>query len=204
MEPFGKSMARAGIGKEGPEFVKRINTKLIERDFIKHLWTQLPPASNQALMSHPEVSRLIFLYRSNLFDVAVSTFLAKSLGHWNRVDPEEIVRPITITPPQIKRFCGELKADVLDQAKRVRASGKPVHLIRYEDLYSVAYRDRFLEVCNFLKLDGGNEAAIERLRPSEKYSGDETLARAIANWRSLEPLRAAPRLTVTLEGLDHT
>ncbi len=199
MEPFGKSMARAGIAKEGAAFEAHLHAKLMECDFIKHLWTQLPSASNEALLHNRELSRIVFLYRPNLFDVAVSTLMAKNLGNWNRIDPQAIEKPISITPTQIKNFAGALKADIQYQAKLVRASGKPVSYVRYDLLYSAAYREQFLKVVRFLGLAEGAAAAVERLAPGGKYSHDKTFARAIANWREIQPLRNAPRMSVVLD-----
>lgn len=197
-------MAQARVPKEGPLFDSRLGEKLRGRDFIKHLWTHLPPVSNEALLRHSSLSRIIFLYRSNLFDVAVSTFMARSLRHWDRVESDKIDRPISVTPTQIKSFAGALKADILAQAALVGASGKPVAYVCYERLYSPAYRDQFLQVCRFLDLPHGDLTAVERLAPSAKYSDDDTFSRAIVNWREIRPLRDVPRLSVSLNAPDPT
>lgn len=181
MEPFHRTMREKGIEFGGPGFREYLND-IMDRPLIKHMWNGLTEEQNAEVLSHPNVSGVVFIYRKDVVQAALSTIVARMTKKW-KGPAGAIPGPLPLDDIERQaegyRKGQRLYMDWLDQ------HSVPHMVISYEELYvdDRQKREQILRnACRVLGLDTADiYDAVDRLDPSNRYNSDELYQQA-PNW----------------------
>lgn len=183
MEPFHRPMRNRGIDFESSGFEEYLDS-VMSRRLIKHMWNGLTLEQNARVLSHPNVAGVVFIFRRDAVQAALSAEVARMTGKWAEAAPE-IPEPLPL-----HRIDKQARLYSEGQAiyKEWLANSNIPHLVlAYEDVYRRHDQsDLVAEVCHLLgfsKFDASAGAA--ELLPQKRYHSDKFF-RSAPNWLEFE------------------
>lgn len=159
-EPFNELL------QDENNYLRNLNEKGIEFttkkifhnvQFIKHLSGCIKPEENKYLL---ENYKIIFLYRKNLLDAAISKVVAEQTNIWHSIDVnyESDYLKIKYIDPKLIDFQLQKIKKHMDYASMV----KNVMFVAYEDIFQSKYNFFKMEkIFNFLDLRLYNHKSIQ-------------------------------------------
>lgn len=186
LEPFHKAMRRKGITPDGPRYPEYLE-KIMREPAIKHMWNGLSEETNRTILSHPSVSSVVFLYRRDALQAALSTTVAKLTKNWDKSD-----RPSIDTPLPLEKIAGrrdELIDGQTQYLQMLRSIGKPFLVLAYEDVYTTDDDARAATIrciCHLFRLPVVDaKSAAYMISPDHRYNSEEFYQTA-PNWSDFE------------------
>ena len=182
MEPFHRPMRKAGVTFESPEFSAYLDRVLDEARLIKHMWNGLTLEQNAAVLLHPSISGVVFIYRENVLRSALSNAVAQMTGTWLG-SAQKIPSPLPLDKIE-QQQCLFLEGQKI-YVEYLRRSSINHVIMKYEDVFveNAEQRTQHLrtacETLGIPALDYFN--AIGRLAPDKRYNSDELYSSA-PNW----------------------
>jgi len=154
---------------------------------VKHLWNQVPPDENKAIVTAPAVDKIIFLYRRALFAQAMSRRLSVTTGQWGRLGDARkttcFIRPDEVET-QIQFFLYSLEYNL----RLVMAAPAPVCVVCYEHLYhsrAVVRRQVINRLSAFLTQHLSVGHMMNHTSPDNKYKPADHYWQAVENYADL-------------------
>lgn len=107
----------------------------LNASYIKHLFSDLPAELNRKVVSHEAFKGILFLYRRNIVEYAVSMVTARATNEWHGASARSTTR---LSTDELKETAEHIVRAIPAQARLVRNNTPtPVTCVAYEDLYAI-------------------------------------------------------------------
>lgn len=154
---------------------------------VKHLWSDLALPMNKRVIANPGVESILFLYRRNMFDFAMSMLTASLTKEWHGASETHYGE---MPLHRLESVAIGLMYDVPVNARLVRDFAQaPVTCVAYEDLYGFSGSDVQAETAKQAlgALGINDEASIrlalaDELSPQNKYKDHSYYERIFSNY----------------------
>lgn len=156
---------------------------------IKHMWNELSFEQNLRVLDSPEVGHIVFLYRAELFEAALSNVIARMMRNWTSSYDDPALRLDTpIDEGAIQNQMRWMGRGQSTYRKWLETSRRPHMIISYETVFGDRTDRRAVlgAVCAFLGFRMSDPSAVSLLDPHERYQ----------TWRLFE---SAPNYAAVLE-----
>ncbi len=185
MEPFHRPMNERGI-KFGHHGFKKYLDEVMGYHLIKHMWNGLSKEQNTEVLTHPDVYGVVFIYRRDAVQAALSTVVAQMTKRW-RGTQEHIPEPLPLD--EIASKAGMYESGRELYLEWLSENSIPYISVSYEELFvrdESARRDLLKKACNTLGLKINNlDLGVSRLSPNNRYNSD-SIYRTASNWNEFE------------------
>ena len=158
--------------------------------YLKHLWSDMRPKQNRALVSSPLLQGVIFLYRRNIFEYAISMVAASLTKEWHG-SKAEFGAPMPLS--SVEHAISVITETIPSNSRLVKESITcPLLCVSYEDLYSssAVVRDQTaVSVLDALGVERNVQSLKNLLsffNPDKKYKGREYYLSKFTNFREVE------------------
>lgn len=161
---------------------------------LKHLWSDLPEPKNIELVANPAFDAILFLYRRNLADYALSMTTANLTKEWHGTESgPQGEMPLG----DLRRFLRRIRREIPAHAGLLRDHAQgALTCVAYEDLYGMAgetaQRRAIVSSLGAMGMENGTAAVDAAIAgdfsPRGKYKGRDYYARIFSNYAEAEQI----------------